>query len=249
MKHCRNCDTRLEGPFCPQCGQRDVDLERPLPALLGQVVSEALDVDGRAMRTLRTLFHRPGVLTNEFLEGHRRRYSSPIRLYLVISVLFFVVAAWVVGQGMLLGEGQSLEADAPGQARFVSEDLPRLMFVLLPVFALLLKAAFWRRLYFEHLIHALHIHSAAYLILVFLLPLEDAANRLVWALILQLGLTVYLFAYLLISVRRVYAASWPAAVGKTVGILLAYMVLVAGLSEALSFLTMPEASALPFLTD
>ena len=249
MNHCRNCETPLEGPFCPQCGQRDVDLERPLPALLGEAVREALDVDGRAMRTLGTLFRRPGVLTNEYLAGHRRRYSSPIRLYLVISVLFFLVAAWVVGQGMLLGEGQTLEADAPGQARFVAEDLPRLMFVLLPVFALLLKAAFWRRLYFEHLIHALHIHSAAYLILVFLLPLEDAANRLSWALILQLALTVYLFAYLLISIHRVYAGSWPATVGKTVGILLAYIVLVAGLSEAVSFMTMPDSSALPFLTD
>ncbi|MGD8978050.1 MAG: DUF3667 domain-containing protein [Gammaproteobacteria bacterium] len=249
MKHCRNCDTPLEGPFCPQCGQRDVDLDRPLQALLGEAIREAFDLDGRAMRTLRTLFRRPGVLTNEYLAGHRRRYSSPIRLYLVVSVLFFVVAAWVVGRGMLLGEGQSLEADAPGQARFVSEDLPRLMFVLLPVFALLLKAVFWRRLYFEHLIHSLHIHSAAYLILVFLLPLEDAANRLVWALILQLGLAVYLVAYLLISVRRVYVASWTATVGKTAGVLLAYMVLVAGLSEALSFLTMPDSSALPFLTD
>ncbi len=249
MKCCKNCETPLEGPFCRQCGQRDIDLERPLPELFGEVARESLDVDGRAMRTLRTLFSRPGMLTTEYLAGRRQRYTPPFRLYLIFSLLFFVVAAWAVGQGVLLLPGQTLEADAPGQARFISDDLPRLMFLFLPVFALLLKVAFRQRLYFDHLIHSLHIHSAAYVVLIFVLPMEDMANRLWWALILQFGLTFYLLAYLVISLRHVYGSTWRATGAKAVVILFAYMTLVAGASEALSHLTMAGSEALPFLTD
>ena len=36
---------------------------------------------------------RPGALTLEVLEGHRARYVSPVRVYLVASVVYFVLAA------------------------------------------------------------------------------------------------------------------------------------------------------------
>ncbi len=114
--------------------------------------------------------------TSEFLAGRRKLYSPPFRLYLVISLVFFVIAAWVAGQGILLNDGQTMEANAAGQERFFSDQVPRLMFVLLPVFALILKTAFRQRPYFHHLIHALHLHSAAYVVLAFMLPLELAGR-------------------------------------------------------------------------
>ncbi len=234
MTRCKNCDMPLEASFCPQCGQKNIELERPLPELLGEVVRETFDVDGRAIRTLWTLFRRPGVLTSEFLAGRRRLYIPPFRLYLVISVLFFVVAAWVVGLGILLNEGQTLKADAPGQARFVADDLPRLMFILLPVFALLLKAAFRQRLYFDHLIHSLHLHSAAYVVLALMLPLEQAADRHWLLMVIQFALFGYLLAFFVISLQHVYRASWLVTGGKAVGILLGYLVLVAISFEAAS---------------
>lgn len=239
MTRCKNCDTPLEASFCPQCGQKNIELERPLPELLGEVVRETLDVDGRAIRTLWTLFRRPGVLTSEYLAGRRRLYSPPFRLYLAISLLFFVVAAWVAGQGILLSEDQMLEADAPRQARFLADDLPRLMFILLPVFALLLKAAFPQRFYFDHLIHSLHLHSAAYVVLALILPLEQAANRLGLAMVIQAVLFGYLLANFVISLHHVYRASWLVSSGKAIGILLGYMILVAISFEAASHFTRP----------
>jgi hypothetical protein len=246
---CKNCDAPLDASFCPQCGQKNIDLERPIRELLGEVVREAFDVDGRATRTLWTLMRRPGVLTSEFLAGHRRRYSPPLRLYLVISVLFFVLAAWVAEQGILLNDGQTLESDAVGQARLLADYVPRLMFILLPVFALLLKAAFRQRLYFHHLIHSLHLHSAGYIVLALMLPLEQAATRLALAMIIQLLLFIYLLASFIVSLHHVYRVGWLAAAGKAFGILLGYMMLVAGSFEAASHFMMPGSVALPFLTD
>ena len=249
MARCKNCDTLLEARYCPQCGQRDIDLDRPLAELLGEALRETLDVDGRASRTLWTLISRPGVLTRDYLAGRRRRYSPPFRLYLIISVLFFVLTAWVAGQGILLDEGQTLELDAPGQARLFADYVPRLMFILLPVFALFLKVAFRKRLYFDHLIHSLHLHSALFITLMLMLPLERVAAQSVMAMIVQMVLFAYLLAIFVISVRHVYRVSWPMATIKSFAIMLGYMALVAGVFEAASQFTMPDSARLPFLTD
>ncbi len=53
--------------------------------------------DSRLWRTLWYLLGRPGFLTREFFEGKRVRYLPPFRLYLVISVLFFLVAGLARG--------------------------------------------------------------------------------------------------------------------------------------------------------
>ena len=49
--------------------------------------------DGRFANTVRALVQQPGLLTREFLEGRRARYISPLRLYLMASLVYFVLAA------------------------------------------------------------------------------------------------------------------------------------------------------------
>jgi hypothetical protein len=41
--------------------------------------------------TILALLFKPGFLTREFLSGRRARYLPPLRLYLVLSVLFFLI--------------------------------------------------------------------------------------------------------------------------------------------------------------
>ena len=234
MKHCRNCHAPIASKYCPDCGQKDMDLVRPMIDLVRELLKETFEVDGRAYRTVRTLFLQPGTLTIEFLSGRRRAYTPPLRLYIVISVSFFVVAAWLARQGVLLDTGQSIDTDAPGQAQFLSDELPRLMFILLPIFAVLLKIATPSRLYFDHLIFSVHLHSVAYVVLAFMLPLEHVPH---W---LPIGIQILLFAYLLsnfvISFHRVYAANWAVAISKSLAVLLAYLVLFSILVETASSL-------------
>jgi len=231
MPQCRNCQTTLDGTYCPTCGQRNVDLERPIWKLIGDVVKETFELDGRTALTVKTLFRNPGMLTNEFLAGRRRTYTSPLRLYLVISISFFVLFEWIARSGILLEPGLDPGFDAAVQAGFLSEDLPRLMFVLLPMFALLLKVVYVNRLYFDHLILSLHLHSAAYVILAFVLPLEELIDRYFVLVILQIPLFVYLLAYFVISVRRVYQSDWLAVALKSFVVLFAYMILVSVVIE------------------
>lgn len=231
MPQCKNCRSSLGGDYCQECGQRNTDLERPIWSLVGDIFRETFELDGRAALTFKTLFLKPGELTAEFLAGRRRAYSPPLRLYLVISISFFILVAWLAQSGALLEPGQDPSFDAAVQARFLSDDLPRLMFLLLPMFALLMKCVYARRLYFDHLIFSLHLHSAAYAILAAMLPLEELANRHVVFMALQVIILVYFLVYFVVAVRRVYRSPWLAVAAKSAVVLFGYMILVSVVIE------------------
>ncbi len=234
MVECQNCRTPLDGDYCGNCGQRNVDLERPIWSLVADVVRETFEVDGRAWLTIRTLFRHPGMLTSEFLAGRRRTYTPPLRLYLVTSITFFVFVAWLAQSGVLLDPGQDPKFDAAVQAQFLSNELPRMMFLLLPVFALLLKAVYFRRLYFDHLIFSIHLHTAGYMILALMLPLEDVANENVGLMIAQFILLAYFLAFFVSAVRRVYGPGWLIAALKSAAVLFGYMIAVSIAIESAS---------------
>ena len=90
---CENCGAEVTQRYCGACGQRR---EPPVHSLwhFSRVATEDLThADSRLWRTLRALLFKPGHLTAEFLAGRRARYLPPVRLYLVLSVLFFLLAS------------------------------------------------------------------------------------------------------------------------------------------------------------
>lgn len=92
-EHCLNCGAQLIGPFCAQCGQRDIPPYPSVRELVTDAFWELSGWDGRFAGTVRALIRTPGQLTIEFLEGRRARFISPLRLYLLASLVYFVVAA------------------------------------------------------------------------------------------------------------------------------------------------------------
>jgi hypothetical protein len=87
--NCGNCGSALTGPFCAQCGQHAHESARSVAALFHDAWHLATHVDDRLWKTLYTLLLHPGVLTKEYFAEHRARYLPPVRVYLVLSVLFF----------------------------------------------------------------------------------------------------------------------------------------------------------------
>lgn len=93
--HCENCAATLHGEFCHACGQ---SIHNPIRHL-GHAIEEFFEafwhLDGRLFRTLRDLWS-PGRVAINYLAGHRARYIAPLRLFVVLSVLTFFVAALVI---------------------------------------------------------------------------------------------------------------------------------------------------------
>lgn len=85
---CRNCGQPTGPGYCGHCGQAIDDRRSPLLSLLRELVEEWLSVDGRAIRTFRTLLV-PGRLTRVYLDGKRVPYLAPFRLYLLSSLVLF----------------------------------------------------------------------------------------------------------------------------------------------------------------
>ena len=88
---CPNCGTDISGPFCATCGQEHKELRKFFWNLASDAFENVFRLDSRAARTLFYLFFRPGLLSAEYFVGRRARYVPPIRLYLIISFLFFFI--------------------------------------------------------------------------------------------------------------------------------------------------------------
>lgn len=99
LEYCRNCGAALGGQYCAACGQRSRVRLISLWELLKEAVGNITDLDSRIWLTLRPLLYRPGLLTREYLAGRRARYIPPFRLYLILSVVFFVLASFANDDG------------------------------------------------------------------------------------------------------------------------------------------------------
>jgi Protein of unknown function (DUF3667) len=95
---CHNCHTilSLENNFCPHCGQENHDLKVPISHLAFEVFEGFTHFDTKFYNTMRAIFLSPGKITKDFLEGRRGRYVPPVRLYFLISFVFFLgLGNWV----------------------------------------------------------------------------------------------------------------------------------------------------------
>lgn len=90
--HCRNCGSPLYGEHCYACGQPTKGLVRHFSSILGDVADTIFNIDGRILRTLPALLLKPGFLTREYIEGHRVRYVSPVRLFVFLCIGTFFAA-------------------------------------------------------------------------------------------------------------------------------------------------------------
>jgi len=229
---CENCGALLQGPYCSECGQRAADRVVPLWHMLNEALEAVIELDMRVLHTFPKFLFLPGRLTKEYVNGRRKRYIRPFRLYLFTTFLLFTVLAFTAGQSfqfpfnpqvtpaqagadggtsdtaavasapsflgspeqreewarafqnnpetvnVMVGEPETqsrLEqmlrakvADALRNPRdFLASMIdrgPYVMFLMLPIFAFLLKLLYIRRsrLYVEHLIFSLHVHAFAF---------------------------------------------------------------------------------------
>jgi hypothetical protein len=293
---CANCHAQLLGPYCAACGQpRDVH-RRSVGHLLRDLVQDIASFDSRIMRTARALLLRPGELALAYHEGRTQPFVPPVRLYLFVSLLFFLVLSLTdiaIMQFRLEATPVAVQMDAQHHPYRIVDDekqalpqryvdgkphydfdphvtfftrlgsehsgltpdaraaveatlhpadvhatpqnealvtrlgnvfeklandpgalngaittwIPRVLFALLPLFAVLLAVFYWRQRQFffvDHLVFSLSFHSFVFLLLLLaaLAAQTLPGGAVAWAVFLAVP------AYLLLALRRLYRQSW-----------------------------------------
>jgi len=293
---CANCGSALDGEYCSACGQRHEPRLHTVAHFAAEAFESISHADSRLWKTLWYLLSRPGFLTREFFEGRRVRYLPPFRLYLVISVVFFLVVGMPEGdmykfdgkpttarvQAMNDAAGELEKASGPGSevmkqasaaikqkareesaaltagetstekkeglqdenamtefcdefkkpdptagrnygalhkacsniaedkgaalVKTIVHNIPRAMFVFLPLLALVMKPLYWKpkRYYVEHLLFLVHNHAFVFLVLSVL-----ALLGMIRGVGQHLGLVsfaswVYMIWYMYRGMRNVY---------------------------------------------
>jgi len=90
---CLNCENDISenDNFCSQCGQVN-DLQKvSLKQYLSAYFDDFFSFDSRLLNTVVALIFKPGYVTKNYVEGKRMRYINPFKLYLQITILFFLV--------------------------------------------------------------------------------------------------------------------------------------------------------------
>jgi hypothetical protein len=226
-------------------------------------------------RTLWALLAKPGHLTREFLAGRRARYLPPVRLYLVLSVAFFLVASAVHTSFTVLQidpehatKPTVLDKDAPPRAGETPEqradrvcadanyngpwdktlqplfrqacrkstidngrelqaqflhNIPRAMFIFLPLLAGLMMLMYWRprHYYVEHLLLFVHNHALVFLVATLALLLSGVTARLP---VLKFAIFLYFVWYMYRSMRVVYSQGRALTVSKLMLLSFFYLV-------------------------
>jgi len=87
-KLCKNCNSELVGLYCSECGQKNSQL-LSIKETLKEFTDNVFSFDTRFFITLKYLITKPGLLTTEYWLGRRTKYLPPLRLYLVMSLVYF----------------------------------------------------------------------------------------------------------------------------------------------------------------
>ena len=246
---CVTCGSELAGEYCHNCGERTLKEPPTLLHFVGEAIGEAIDADGRIVKTIRALAFRPGRLTVEYIKGRRRPYLGPAAVFIVMNVLFFFVqplanlvtfnatlesqtnwypySAWAETKVEAhLEEAGVAREDYATRFDAASDNYARsLIFVQVPLFALCvaLLQILRRRYFVEHLVYSTHFFAA----LLFFNVAMSIVILVLWkagvvsSFNFEIPFVLFIVAYLTLSLREVYADGWPGAMLK--GVLLAFL--------------------------
>lgn len=110
---CRNCGEPIALAFCGRCGQKDLPRRMTFREAAGEMVSSVLSFDSKIARTLPRFLFRTGALTRDYLDGRRARYTSPLRLFLLASL---VLGLSLSLEGVLRPDRDTLVRFDPGSS-------------------------------------------------------------------------------------------------------------------------------------
>lgn len=88
---CLNCGHIVDYTYCSYCGQENTSPNESIIHLVKHFHGHAEEYQNSMFKSLKKLMLMPGFLTKQFIEGKRRKYTHPVRMYLIISFVYFIL--------------------------------------------------------------------------------------------------------------------------------------------------------------
>jgi hypothetical protein len=283
---CPNCENilRSKDKYCPICGQKKLDEhDFSVKHFLIESFGDFFHFESKLINSIKPVLFKPGFLTLEYMKGRRNKYFQPFKMFLFISVFFFILSSFNLsrfhrsddngkevknkpiitftidsttsstdsirklpidslrnlinnyGVEKLMGENGSwferymfklaMKMRISGEEKVIEElyhYISKLIFLLIPLFALLLKLLYIRRkkTYYEHLVFSLHFHSFVFLLYI----LAEIASVVTFAP--QSFIPIFLLVYLFFALKKVYTQKTGKTLLKTILLLFSYSVIV-----------------------
>ncbi len=89
-KDCLNCGNAVEENFCPKCGQENIIVKEDAFKMVTHAIADYFHFEHKFFGTIIPLLFKPGQLTKQYVAGKRASFIHPIRLYIFISIIFFI---------------------------------------------------------------------------------------------------------------------------------------------------------------
>jgi len=249
---CLNCGTSIKGNFCNQCGQHVRDnTDRSMGRLFGEVLSNIFFFDNRFFISVWYLFRFPGRMAIEFLEGKRKKFISPITLFLFFNLIYFFVSpltdfslpledqmydqpysSWTIGlvDYKLQNEGLDVQ-DYSITYQNASDNISKaIMIINVPMIAFFvyLIAFKRRRFYFDTLIFSFHYFSlflATWVLLDWVEKLIVFISGYNHPIVADLFYYMYLgipLLYAMLSIKKFIRIRWYWAIPAGIGVMVAF---------------------------
>lgn len=96
---CLNCGCKVENDtmYCPKCGQDTATRKVPLKHILSDFLGDYFTFDSKLFKSIVPLLFMPGKLTNEYNAGKRASHIPPLRIYIFVSFIYFLLAGLTSG--------------------------------------------------------------------------------------------------------------------------------------------------------
>lgn len=227
---CLNCGHPLRNGyrFCPSCGQ-STQKEENVQSLISHFLNDYFSFDSKIVRSVKPLIVEPGRLTLEYLAGKRIQYIPPFRLFIFLSIIFFLLLEWFNAGSNTKVEDELL--DDSFWSTFFESWLPKLFFLLLPLFALIIARLYRKKAksLLPHFLFALHYHSSIFLVGIFYILSSWVFYHLEWVIVNQLllgGLAIYLLVNLWLALKKVYQDSVKKTLWKFILLMISYQIML-----------------------
>lgn len=101
MINCPNCNTDFPTRFCPNCGTEYQEKRLTTLSLIKDSISTIISLDKSFFRQIHLMFTNPGKIVNDYRNGFRRYYISPLRMLFIATL--FLSGSFLITKGNFLG--------------------------------------------------------------------------------------------------------------------------------------------------